>query len=112
MKRLLSVIIALSMLALVTTPVLATGGDDYDSCGETFTYTKSNDFSENRVSIDFINTPSQGNPDSIGVNAKVANGYRLVKVELLIEDDNQIGYQDHTTSFPGTFNPNPGEDIE
>ncbi len=87
--------------------VFATNTDD---CNEEFQYTKSSDYSDGRVVIDFINTGADGNPDSIKVEAK--SGYQLVKVELDVEDDNQGGYHDYSGNFPGTFNPNPGKDVD
>lgn len=82
-----------------------------DQCGEQFNYSKSQDYADTRVTIDYTNTQSAGNPDTVGINAEVANGYKLVKVELDVSNDDQNGYVDHTSDFPGTFNPNPGETI-
>lgn len=114
MNKLTTGLISLSLLLTAVVPAFATVQEEpkIDQCGEKFTYTKSSDYSDNRVSIDFVNTQSQGNPDTITVSAQVANGYKLVKVELDVENDGQSGYFDRTSNFPGTYNPNPGEDIE
>lgn len=114
MKKLLSGIIAFSMLATATVPALATGNGNGDEpktveCGEEVVLTKSNDYNGEAV-IDFQNTDSIGNPDTVSISAGA--GYALVKVELNINFDNQGGYVDHTASFPGTFNPDPGWTIE
>lgn len=113
MKNLIVAFIAGLVLLVGASPVLATQEEPkIDECGSQVEYTRNSDFSDNRVVIDFINTASNGNPDSIAVSAQVANGYALVSVLLDIENDNLGGYQDHTASFPGTFNPNPGEDVD
>lgn len=79
-----------------------------DNCNEIFTYEKSSDYNDNRVTIDFINTQSSGNPDSVSVSAD--SGYQLVSVELDVSNDNQGGYVNYSANFPGTYNPN-GETI-
>lgn len=87
-----------------------TSATQVDDCDEEFSYTKTSDYSDSRVEIDFINTGSDGNPDSIEVEAK--SGYALVSVELSVEDDNHNGFYDYSANFPGTFNPNPGKDVD
>ena len=72
MKKLFSLVLAALTLVLVASPVLATQEEPkVDQCGEEFTSTKTGDFSNDRVDINF----TQGN---VVVTAK--EGYVLVSI--------------------------------
>ena len=80
-----------------------------DACNDEFTYEKSRDFEDNRVSIDFFNTQASGNPDSITALAK--SGYSVVDIWLELDNNNQQGWDEHYTAELNQFNP-PGTDVE
>lgn len=77
---------------------------EQDACNQEFIYTKSSDFNDNRVSINF-----ESNDNQIDVSAK--NGYEVTKVELDVSNDNKSGYYTYATTSVNNFNPNPGTDI-
>jgi hypothetical protein len=87
---------------------IASAHHDEDTCNQTYTYEKTSDYNDSKVTIDFINTQASGNPDSINVSAD--SGYQLESVYLDVDNDNQNGYVNYTNHFPGQYNPN-GEDI-
>jgi uncharacterized repeat protein (TIGR01451 family) len=82
------------------------------SCDSTISYDKTDDFSNFAVNIDFIDTSSEGNPDSIKVTA--GTGYELVKIELTVKDDGHGDFYNYTSQITNgvTFDPSPGKKIE
>lgn len=76
-----------------------------DECNQTFDYTKGEDFTDNRVIVDF-----QDNDNSITVTPK--SGYQLVWVQLNVQDDNHNGFFTYTVLSGVKFNPNPGTKID
>jgi hypothetical protein len=83
--------------AVVTEPVV--------KCGDVFNYTKSQDFTDSKVVIDF-----SSNDKSISVSAK--SGYAITKVELDIQNDGHNGYVQVSTGPLTNFDPNPGDKID
>lgn len=84
-----TVLIALGgFLAFSNSAVEATG-----QCDTPYFYTKSQDFSDARVEIDFDNTGAQGNPDTISVSGK--NGYEVTDVWLEVDGVNVVDYDYH-----------------
>jgi hypothetical protein len=104
MHKLLSGILSLVLLTVVATPVLATQ-DEVEKCGATTTFTKEGDYDNSKVNINF-----QDSDESITVTVKA--GYKLTKVELNVENDNQAGFVVYPVVDSVKFNPNPGDDIE
>lgn len=82
-----------------------------DACGTTYSYTKTNDFSDYRVGISFESSNGNDNGDTrIDVFAKT--GYEIVDIWLEVEDVNVTGYDLHFASALNNYNPNPGDSIE
>jgi len=69
------------------------------------TYTKSSDFSNTKVSIDYSD-----NRKTVTINP--VGDYYITKVKLSVQEDTHTGFYDYTSHFPGTFNPNPGNEID
>jgi hypothetical protein len=91
-----------AVMAGMVTPAFAT---QQDNCNQEFTYTKSSDYDDNRVDINFENGDEQ-----IDVSAK--SGYAVIKVELEVSDDGQPGFVTYATGPVSNLNPNPGGDIQ
>lgn len=104
MKVRMGALIAVLLLVIAVVPAAAHGGSQ-DSCGDRFTYTKSSDFNDNRVDINFSN-----GDETITVTAK--SGYILVSVQLDVENDGHSGYWTYNLSSGVAFNPSPGGDID
>ncbi len=75
-----------------------------DECGSEFVYTKTADFSDSRVTINFESGDQQ-------IDVSAASGYEVIKVELDVDNDNQSGYYTYATGAVNNLNPNPGNDI-
>jgi hypothetical protein len=75
-----------------------------DSCNQEFVYTKTSDYDDSRVNINFENSDYQ-----IDVYAK--SGYQVTKVELDVDNDGYGGYHTYATGPVSNLNPNPGNDI-
>ncbi len=89
----------------ISTPrVLATNQHD-DECNEIFTYEKTSDYNDTRVSINFENSDEQ-------IDVSAVSGYEVVEVWLDVESDNKNGYFLYATGPVNNFNPNPGGDID
>lgn len=108
MKKLLKFIASI-LPVLVLLPV-SVGATVVDSCGQTFDYLKNGDFNDSRVHIDFINTTSPGNPDTITVTAE--DGYVVTHVELDVAGDGIGGFTTYSSGALIDFNPNPGTNID
>src|SRR3989344_906461 len=76
-----------------------------DDCGEEFVYTKSSDFSDSRVSINFELSDNQ-------IDVSAQSGYEITKVELEVSDDGHSGFYQYATGPVNNFNPNPGTEIQ
>lgn len=76
-----------------------------DNCNEVFNYTKSSDFSDSRVNINF-----ESNDNQIDVSAQP--GYQVTEVALEVADDGHPGFHVYATGAVNNFNPNPGSDIQ
>lgn len=80
-----------------------------DQCGESYTYTFSSggqnngDDSSKPANIDYHNTQSQGNPDSLTVSADA--GFQIIKVEVSVDDDGQPGFTQIATGPITNVNP-------
>lgn len=94
--------IILALLVAVLTPIAVFA--TIEQCGEETIYTKSSDFSDSRVNINFESSDEQ-----IDVSAGV--GYVVTKVELNVDDDGHAGFHTYATSPVNNFNPSPGDDI-
>ena len=81
----------------------ATAVPEPDQCGEEHTYTVSNDSSSYPANVDFINTGSSGNPDSITVTADA--GFAITKVEVSVDDDGVPGFTTVATGPVTNLNP-------
>lgn len=79
-----------------------------DSCGEVFVYTKTNDFSDTRITINF---EDQGNQDNRKIDVSAKTGYVITKVELDVDNDGHNGYFTYATGPVNNYNPNPGDEI-
>lgn len=101
MTLLLAVLFVVSNGRLVNS---VSAHDDEDNCNQVYTYTKSGDFSDSRVSINFENNDNQ-----IDVSAK--SGYSIIDVLLDVDNDGHNGYFLYATSPVNNFNPNPGDEI-
>src|SRR3990167_6418932 len=113
MRKLMK-LLASFLPVLVLVPAIAFATVE-DSCGQTFEYIKNSDFSDSRVSIDFINTVGSGsenlgNPDTITIFAQ--SGYEIVNVQLDVEGDGHGGYFQTATGPITNFNPSQGLDID
>lgn len=86
-------------LAFFTTNVDATNVDD---CNEVFTYTKSSDFSDSRVNINFESNDYQIDVSGVGV-------YQVTEVALDVSDDGHSGFFVYSTSAVNNFNPSGDE---
>lgn len=71
-------------------------------CGE-ITYTKTSDFSDARVSINFENGDEQIDVSGLG-------GWSVTEVALDVDNDNHVGFWVYATGPVSNFNP-PGGDI-
>jgi len=80
-------------------------GGDSDCQEQTWTYTKSSDFSDEKIIIDFENGDRQ-----IDVTAK--SGYQITEVALDVEDDGHPGFHVYANGPLNNFDPNPGKDID
>lgn len=96
--------IVIGLIAIVL-PIIASA----DTCGEEFVYTKTNDFADSRVEIDFETAFGQPR-NQIDVLAK--SGYSVTKVELDVVGDGYIGFHTYTLSAVTDYNPNPGYTID
>jgi hypothetical protein len=97
---------AIAMIAGTVAPVSATyNHNDGDQCNEETTYTKSSDYSNSKVTINFENSDSQ-------IDVSAGSGYAVVKVELDVENDGHSGFYTYATGPVDNFNPNPGNDID
>lgn len=94
---------------LLVSPLLFAGSafacEKVDKCGEQFTYTKSNDYHDSRVDINY-----QDNDDAITVTQ--GSGYSLVSVQLDVQGDGIGGLVTYPVVSGVKFNPNPGGDID
>lgn len=77
----------------------------FDNCTDTFTYTKSSDFSDSRVNINF-----ESNDNQIDVSAQ--SGYQITEVALEVADDGFPGFHLYATGSVNNFNPTPGTEIQ
>lgn len=91
-------------LALFAVPFFA-GATVVDQCNAEFNYTKSADFSDTRVLINF-----ESNDNQIDVSAQT--GYAVIDVSLQIADDGHPGFWQYATGPVNNFNPNPGTTIQ
>lgn len=110
-------LLSLATLALIVSGASATvsaSNDDgwnptpvvqVEQCGNETVYTKSGDYNDSRVYINF-----QDNDEAITVTAKT--GYSLVSVKLDVENDGQTGLVTYPVADGVKFNPNPGDEIE
>ena len=76
-----------------------------DQCNQEFTYTKTGDFDDSRVHINF-----ESGDDQIDVSAKA--GYQVVTIDLEVDGITQSGYDLHFSGGLDNYNPNPGGDID
>ena len=76
-----------------------------DACGDISTYTKSDDFNDTRVNINF-----ESDDEQIDVSAKT--GYVITKVELDVKDDPYNGYWLYASGPVTNLNPYPGGEIK
>lgn len=79
-----------------------------DVCGEEFVYTKTNDFTDSRVEIDFETAFGQSRNQ---IDVQPQSGYTILKVELDVDGDGHVGYHTYTLSSVSDYNPNPGTAI-
>lgn len=86
------------MVAVLILPAAFAAAIVVDACGEQFVYTKSSDFTDSRVVINFESGDHQ-----IDVFAK--SGYEITKVELDVDNDGHSGYHTYATSSVNNFNP-------
>lgn len=102
MKKITAYIALVALLVIgvvfTTTNIEATN----DDCNEMFTYTKSSDFSDSRVNINF-----ESNDHQIDVSAQ--SGYQITEVSLDVSDDGHSGFFVYSTSALNNFNPSGGE---
>lgn len=73
---------------------------EVDQCGAEFWVEVKQDYSNDRVSIDFLSYNTK-------INIAAKEGYKIVKVLLKVDSYDQSAYKDYTDKFPGEFNP-PG----
>lgn len=95
--------LAVAVLALGT--VGSVNAAVVDPCNSEYTSTKTNDYDDARVNINF-----QDGDESITVTPKA--GYSIVSVQLDVEDDGHGGFYTYPVVANVKFNPNPGEDID
>jgi hypothetical protein len=74
------------------------------SCGSTTTYTKSSDFADSLVDINFSSS-------NYVISVSAGSGYAVTKVELDVDNDGYGGYHTYATGPLTNFNPNPGNQI-
>lgn len=99
----LIILLAVAFIGIkVAQPVLATV---QDQCNQVFEYTKSQDFDDSRVHINF-----QDNGHTIDVSAQ--SGYQVTEVSLDVQDDGHGGYWLYATGPLNDFNPSPGGNID
>jgi hypothetical protein len=102
--------LVLGSFAFVPQTASAVANPPIDSCDQIFEYTKTGDFDDSRVNINFEKNPGNLSfSNQIDVSAK--NGYVITKVELDVEDDNHQGLWTYATNAVNNFNPNPGDKI-
>ncbi len=97
-------IISVCVLVVGVFPV-AISANSNDSCNQETTYTKSSDFSDSRVNINFESSDTQ-------IDVSAATGYQVVKVELEVSDDGHSGFHLYATGAVNNLNPNPGGEIQ
>ncbi len=104
MRKLTTGLISLSLLITTAVPVLATQEVEIEKCGATFNYTKSSDYNDSRININY-----QDGDEAV----TVTTGYKIVKVEADVDDDGQANYVDYSSQVQNgvKWNPNPGNDI-
>ena len=97
--------LVLSLILGLVLFVPSTKATNVDECNEVFTYTKSDDFSDARVNINF-----ESNDNQIDVSAQ--SGYQITEVSLEVSDDGHSGFYLYATGSVNNFNPNPGTVIQ
>ena len=103
-KNILIVLVTLLIvLGVNSSQTLAT--DDDDGCGEIVTYEKTSDFDNSRVHIDFHDSDHQ-------IDVTAISGYKIIKVELRVEEDGHDGFYEYANGPMNNFDPNPGDDID
>ena len=100
---------AIALAGVFTQTASATQAPEPNECGESTTYTFSSggqnggDDSSKPANIDYINTQSQGSPDSLTVSAD--SGFEITKIEVSVDDDGQPGFTQIATGPITNVNP-------
>lgn len=108
-RKLLSIFAGITFVAFTAfqtmsmTNVSATYGGG-DNCNDIFTYEKTSDFSDSRVSINFESNDYQIDVSGVG-------SYQVIEVSLDVSNDGFSGYHVYATGPVSNFNPNPGDAI-
>lgn len=104
MKRIFLAVLILFGIWSVSFVGTSVNATEQDECDELFDYTKSSDFNDFRLEIDFENSDQQ-----IDVSAK--SGYQITEVALEVPDDGFPGFHIYATGPVNNFNPPGSQDI-
>ena len=86
-KKLLGIFAVLAGLLVLSGVLFSTSATVVDSCGQSFTYEKTSDFSDTRVDINYENGDHQ-------IDVSAQSGYAVTDVELDVDDDGFSGYHE------------------
>lgn len=100
-KKLILIGLAFLIAIFLIGQVFAT---QQDSCNEEFNYTKSIDFADNRVLINYELSDNQ-------IDVFAQPGYQVIEVALDVANDGYNGFHVYSSGPLNSFNPNPGSII-